>query len=114
MKTHALDWLESLRDPARYADAMPPTALMYVARANEIAGGLDAARNAYEEMMRRLLSCWEMSTFRAFVEFVGARQFVYVCLKLGRETEACERVMEAIKYRPHVTPLAGCCAPPVT
>jgi hypothetical protein len=107
LKTHAQDWLISLRDPTRYADAVPSTAIMYVARANEVAGRLNRAREAYEEAMRRLLACWAMSTFGAFVEFEGARQFVYVCLKLGRESEKCERVMDAIKYRPHVEHLAG-------
>ena len=104
LKTHALDWLTSLHDPVRYADAVPPTAIIYVARANEVAGRLSRAREAYEEAMRRLLACWEMGTFREFVDFEGAREFVYVCLKLGRELDKGERVSEAIKYRPQVAP----------
>jgi hypothetical protein len=79
--------------------------MMYVARANEVAGRMERAREAYEEQMRRELGCWEMSTFSEFTRFEGAREFVYLCLKLGRELDKCERIMEAIKFRPQVEPL---------
>jgi hypothetical protein len=68
---------------------------------------LDRAREAYEEMMRREMACWEMSTFTGFVEFEGAREFVYLCLKLRRELDKCERVMDALKFRPSVEPLCA-------
>lgn len=51
------------------------------------------------------LACWETLTFTKFVEFEGAREFVYLCLKLRRELDKCERVMEALKFRPNVEPL---------
>ena len=57
--------------------------------------------------MLRELAVWEMASFRAFVEHEGARVFVYLCLKLQRELDKCERVMDAIKFHPTVTPLAG-------
>jgi hypothetical protein len=106
LTTHVPGWLASLRVPVCYADAVPPTAMMYVARANEVAGRLDRAKEAYEEQMRRVLACWEMSTFAAFVKFEGAREFVYLCLKLGRELDKCERVMNALNFRPDVKPFS--------
>jgi hypothetical protein len=105
LTTHAMDWLASLRAPTCYADAVAPTAMMYVARANEVAGRIGRAREAYEDQMRRELGCWEMSTFTEFTKFEGAREFVYLCLKLGRELDKCEQVMEAINFRPRVEPL---------
>ena len=105
LTTHAMSWLASLRVPACYADAVAPTAIMYVARANEVAGRLGRAREAYEEQMRRELGCWEILSFSEFTKFEGAREFVYLCLKLGRELDKCERVMEAIKFRPKIEPL---------
>jgi len=106
LTTHALDWLASLRVPVCYADAVPPTGMMYVGRANEVARRFDRAREAYEEQMRRMLGCWDVSTFREFVESEGARVFIYLCLKLRRELDKCERVMDAIKFRPEVEPLS--------
>ena len=103
--THAFDWLASLRDPPRYADAVPPTMMMYLGRSNEVAGRGDRARDAYEEQMRRELLHWDKITFTQFAQGEGARPFVYLCLKLGRELEKCERVMEAIKFQPNVDPL---------
>ncbi len=105
LTTHSMSWLASLRVPACYADAVAPTAMMYVARANEVAGRLDRARAAYEDMMSRVMACWEIATFSEFTKFEGAREFVYLCLKLGRELDKCERVMEAINFRPQVEPL---------
>lgn len=102
---HALDWLASLRDPVCFADSVPPTCLMHVGRANEVAGHLDRARQAYEEQMRREMACWEMLTFTGFLEFEGAREFVYLCLKLRRELDKCKRVMDALKFFPNVEPL---------
>lgn len=104
-ETHALGWLASLRTPVCYADEAAPTATMYVGRANEVAGRLDRARDAYEEQMRRELACWDLVTFNKFVEHEGSRTFVYLCLKLGREPEKCRRVMDSIKYYPSVEPL---------
>lgn len=104
-KHHAFEWLDSLRIPVCYADAVPPTMMMYLGRANECAGRFDRAREAYEEQMRCELACWEISSFNAFVKSEGARVFVYLCLKLGREPAKCERVMDAIKFRPLVTRL---------
>lgn len=105
LTTHALNWLASLRDPVCFADSVPPTCLMHVGRANEVAGRLDQARDAYEQQMSSELACWETLTFTKFVEFEGAREFVYLCLKLRRELDKCERVMEALKFRPNVEPL---------
>src|SRR5437660_10238956 len=105
LSAHALDWLSSLRVPVRYADAVPPTAMMYVARANEVAKRWDRAKEAYEEQMRRELLAWHGSTFNQFVTSEGARVFVYLCLKLEREQEKCRRVMDALKFCPHVEPL---------
>jgi len=104
LTTHAMNWLASLRVPVCYADAVSPTAMMYVARANEVAGRIGRAREAYEEQMRRELACWDSCSFLEFTKFEGAREFVYLCLKLGRELDKCERVMEAIKFRPQVEP----------
>ena len=105
LTTHAMNWLASLRVPVCYADAVAPTALMFVARANEVAGRIGRAKEAYEECMRRELACWETCSFLEFTRFEGARVFVYLCLKLGRELDKCERVMEAIRFRPPVEPL---------
>ncbi len=105
LTTHAMNWLAALRVPVCYADAVPPTAMMYVARANEVAGRIGRAREAYEEHMRRELMCWNSLSFLEFTKFEGARVFVYLCLKLGRELDKCERVMEAISFRPQVEPL---------
>jgi hypothetical protein len=102
LTTHSLAWLSSLRDPAQYADAVAPTTMMFLGRANEIAGRHDRGLAAYEEQWHRDQAVWEMSTFRAFVEHEGARVYVYLCLKLGREPERCARVCDAIKYRPQV------------
>lgn len=104
LNTHALRWLMSLRDPLQYADAVPRTAMMYVGRANEWAGRKELAMAAYEEDFRRHLVLWKDFTFRAIVEGEGARGFIYLCKKLGREPEKCERVMNAIKFRPVVAP----------
>lgn len=105
LTTHALNWLSCLRVPVCYADAVPPTAMMYVGRANEVAKRLDRAREAYEEQMRRELLAWSICTFNEFVTSEAARAFVYLCLKLGREQERCTRVMDALKFSPHVEPL---------
>lgn len=105
LTTHAMGWLASLRDPDCFVNAVAPTATMYVARANEVAGRLGRAREAYEKMMCCDLRCWEISTFPEFTKFEGARTFVYLCLKLGRELDKCERVMAAINFRPRVEPL---------
>jgi hypothetical protein len=102
LTSHSLTWLKSLRDPVRYADAVAPTTMMFLGRANEIAGRHDRGLAAYEEQWRREQAVWDMSTFRAFVEHESARVYVYLCLKLGRELERCVRVGDAIKYRPHV------------
>ena len=107
LRTHAFAWLKSLRDPVRYADAVAPTMMMYVGRANEMAGRLSRARAAYEEQMRRELTVWDMLTFTQFVRFEGAKVFVYLCLKLGRELEKSARVADAIKFRPSVMPLGA-------
>lgn len=107
LTTHVPGWLASLRIPVCYADAVPPTCLMYVGRANEVAGRLDLARAAYEEQMRRALVCWEMATFPQFVASEGAREFVYLCLKLQRELDKCQKVMDAIGFNPQVQPLLG-------
>jgi hypothetical protein len=79
--------------------------MMYVARANEVARRNERAREAYEEQMCRELGCWNSLSISEFIKFEGAREFVYLCLKLGRELDKCERVMEAIKFRPQVAPL---------
>ena len=105
LTTHGMSWLDSLRVPVCYADAVAPTAMMYVARANEVAGRKERAREAYEDQMRRELECWEILTFSEFTKFEGARTFVYLCLKLDRELDKCERVMEAMRFRPQIEPL---------
>jgi hypothetical protein len=69
LTTHAMSWLESLRVPACYADAVPPTATMYVARANEVAGRIGRAREAYEEHLRRELLCWNSISFSEYTNF---------------------------------------------
>lgn len=102
LRTHALDWLATLRAPTSYALAVPPTAMMYVGRANEVAGRCDVARVAYEEMFRRLLLNWNRVSFDSFVTGESARVFVYLCQKLGREREACVRVMDAMDFFPSV------------
>jgi hypothetical protein len=102
LRRHALAWLTSLRDPVTYADNVAPTAIMYVARANEVAGRLDLALAAYREAMRRELIIFRDASLREFVESDGAREFVYLCLKLGEERDKCEIVANAIKYRPKV------------
>ena len=107
LTTHAPDWLASLRVPVCYADAMPPTAMMYLGRANEVAGRLDRARESYEEQMRRELACWEMNGPAEAAALQASRAFVYLCLKLGRELDKCERVMDALKFRPDVEPFPG-------
>jgi hypothetical protein len=107
LNAHALDWLASLRDRVRYADAVPPTMMMYVGRANEAAGRLARARQAYEEQLHREMACWDIVTFSQFVQSEAARPFVYLCLKLRRQIGPCERVMEAIKFRPTVAALAN-------
>jgi hypothetical protein len=63
---------------------------------------MDRAKEAYEEQMRRELLVWSMSTLNEFVASEGARAYVYLCLKLGREQERCRSVMEALKYYPDV------------
>jgi len=105
VRSHFLAWLESLRDPIKFADAVPPTMMMYVGKANEAAGRLEQARTAYDEQMRRELGVWQISSFPAFVQGEGAKPFVYLCLKLGREMDKCERVMDSIKFHPRVVPL---------
>jgi hypothetical protein len=105
LKSHALDWLATLRDPVKYAESVAPTMMMYLGRANEVAGRLEQAREAYDEKFRRGITVWGISTFRQFTEFEGVREFVYLCLKLNRELDKCHQVMEAIKFRPTVTPI---------
>lgn len=105
LRSHALAWLDSLRDPVRYAESVQPGATMYVGLANEVAGRLDLARAAYEGQMQRLLGCWDMLPFNKFVAFEGNREFVYLCLKLRRELDKCERVMDAIGFHPQVSAL---------
>jgi hypothetical protein len=105
LTTHALSWLTSLRVPVSYADAVPPTMMMYLGRANEVAHRLDRAKEAYEEQMRRELLVWSMSTFNEFVASEGARVYVYLCLKLEREQERCRSVMDALKFYPDVQSL---------
>lgn len=105
LRSHALAWLDSLHSPEHYADAVPPASNMYVGRANEVAGRLQLARAAYEEQMSRLLACWNMVPFSKFAKFEGSREFVYLCLKLGRESDKGNRVMDATGFHPHVVPL---------
>jgi hypothetical protein len=107
LTTHALRWLGSLRDPIKYADSVAPTAMMYVGRGNEVAGRLEPAGIAYKEQMRRELLGWDILTFSQFVQSEGAKVFVYLCLKLGREFAKCDRVMDAIKFRPRVVRLGS-------
>jgi hypothetical protein len=97
----------SLRDAVAYADAMAPTTMMYLGRANEMAGREDRAREAYGEQFRRHLILWNDFSFREIVEGESPRVFVYLCLKLGRELDKCEQVMNAIKYRPVVAPFGA-------
>jgi len=70
-----------------------------------VAGRKERAREAYEDQMRRELECWEILTFSEFTKFEGARTFVYLCLKLDRELDKCERVMKAMRFRPQIEPL---------
>jgi hypothetical protein len=105
LTTHALSWLSSLRVPVCYADAVPPTMMMYVGRASEVAKRLDRAKEAYEEQLRRCLLVWNSSSFTDFVGCEGARAFVYLCLKLDREHDKCTQVMASIKFHPDVQPI---------
>jgi hypothetical protein len=104
LNTHALDWLASLRIPVCYADAVPPDTMMYLGRANEVAGRLDRAKEAYEEQMRRELGCWELWRNDDEAASQSSRTFVYLCLKLRRELDKCDRVMAALRFRPDVEP----------
>jgi hypothetical protein len=66
---------------------------------------MDRAKEAYEEQMRRALLVWSTSKFNEFVASEGARVYVYLCLKLGRELERCRSVMDALKFYPDVKTL---------
>jgi hypothetical protein len=75
---------------------------MYVARANEEAGRLAAARAGYEQMMRRLLDCWTLTPSpEQYATFDGARTFLYLAQKLDREHERAASLEAWMAYRPN-------------
>ncbi len=99
-----LPWLESLRDPKVFAANIDPVAALPAAVAHEAAGNLEQARNAYQEMLRRLLE--GIKRYGEAVALKGyEKAFIHISKKLNVETERRERLQRELNYYPDVTPL---------
>jgi hypothetical protein len=99
---HAFQMLSHLKRPGIYADWTSLDSPLYYARAHEFAGAYTRAKEGYDEVLRRLLLCWNLGSLRDFLQFRGAREFVYVCLKLDCEKTKRSQVMEGLGYYPNI------------
>jgi hypothetical protein len=99
-----LPWLQSLRDPAVYADNVDSVAGLDAALAHEVAGNVKKARALYEDMFSRLQEISHTAEETQFdQEF--ARPYVFIAKKLGIEREKCEELQRRLSFDLAVEPL---------
>ena len=102
LENAGLPWLETLRDPKVFAASADPVAALSAGLAHEAAGNIAAAREAYQEMYRRLM----MVDGNTGLDLkIDGKVFVFVTAKLGIDKERREAFEEKLGYHPDIKPL---------
>lgn len=104
MRLHGLPWLDGLRDPKLFAQAVDPNGALYAGYAHELAGDFVAARERYEDMLERLVGIRGMNiSEEKFLSSVG-KEFLFVVQKLGVSELHLDRY-KTLLAMPYVEPL---------
>ena len=91
LKEVGLPWLETLRDPQVFSREVDKNAVLPAALAHELAGEFAEAQRLYEEMYRRLRGIIDSEGTDENVLREMPRVFVFVCSKLGIESDRVRR-----------------------